>query len=71
LRIDPVLPAQWPGFTATRVFRDATYKITVTRAAGATGRVAYLLVDGERVDGTVAPAAAPGAVVQIEAVIEG
>jgi cellobiose phosphorylase len=32
--------------------------------------VAYLIVDGDRVDGTVIPPAAPGAVVQVEAVIE-
>ena len=29
LRVDPVLPAGWPGFTATRRFRGATYIIQV------------------------------------------
>jgi len=43
----------------------------VRKAAGATGRVTHLIVNGERVDGTVAPPAAPGAVVRVEAVIEG
>jgi cellobiose phosphorylase len=71
LVVDPVLPADWPGFQATRVFRGATYEITVRKPAGATGRVAYLIVDGERVDGTVVPPAAPGAVIRVEAVIEG
>jgi len=71
LRVDPVLPASWPGFQATRVFRGATYEITVRKPAGAAGRVAYLLVDGERVDGTTVPAAAAGTVVRVEAVIEG
>ncbi len=32
LRIDPVIPSAWPGFTATRRFRGATYEITVRRA---------------------------------------
>jgi cellobiose phosphorylase len=71
LRVDPVLPAQWPGFQATRIFRGATYEITVRKAAGVTGRVAHLLVDGDRVDGTVVPLAIPGAVVRVEAVIAG
>ena len=38
LRIDPVLPADWPGFTATRRFRGATYEISVRKPAGLTGR---------------------------------
>ena len=32
LRIDPVIPSDWPGYTATRRFRGATYEITVRRA---------------------------------------
>src|SRR5262249_8484289 len=71
LRIDPVLPAEWSGFTASRAFREATYEITVRKAAGATGRVTHLIVDGSRVEGTVVPLASPGAVVRVEAVIEG
>ena len=72
LRVDPVLPADWPGFQATRVFRGVTYEISVRKAAGVTGRVTRLSVNGERVDGTVVPlTAAPGTVVQVEAVIEG
>ena len=31
LRIAPVIPESWPGFTATRVFRGVTYRITVER----------------------------------------
>ncbi|GIF03440.1 GH36-type glycosyl hydrolase domain-containing protein [Actinoplanes siamensis] len=71
LRVDPVLPAAWPGFTATRAYRGATYEITVRKPAGATGRVTRLLVDGERVEGTLVPPAPAGAVVRVEAVVEG
>ncbi|MCM4084371.1 GH36-type glycosyl hydrolase domain-containing protein [Paractinoplanes hotanensis] len=71
LRLDPVLPADWTGFQATRAFRGATYEITVRKVAGTVGRVSYLVVDGEHVDGTMVPSAAPGAVVRVEAVIEG
>jgi cellobiose phosphorylase len=70
LRVDPVLPAGWPGFQATRSFRGATYRISVRKAAGVTGRVTHLLVNGERVEGTVVPPAVPGTEVRVEAVIE-
>ena len=46
LRIDPCLPADWEGFTATRRFREATYRIRVGKRRGATGRVSSLVVDG-------------------------
>ena len=75
LRVTPVLPASWPGYTATRRFRGATYSITVRRGAdpgaphapGARG--AYLVVNGRRVEGTLVPPAAPGSRVCVEAVI--
>src|SRR6266536_3578107 len=69
LRIDPVLPTAWPGFTATRRFRGATYEITVRKPVGVSGRVRQLIVDGEVVNGTVAPLAAEGSVVRVRAVV--
>jgi cellobiose phosphorylase len=69
LRIDPVLPAEWPGFTATRRFRGATYEISVRNPAGVSGRVGHLLVGGEPIAGTLVPLAPPGATVNVEAVI--
>jgi cellobiose phosphorylase len=70
LRVDPVLPSDWSGFSATRRHRGATYHITVRKPVGVTGRVTHLLVDGERLDGTLVPAAPAGAVVRVEAVVE-
>jgi cellobiose phosphorylase len=67
LRIDPVLPAAWPGFHAVRRFRGATYDITVRKPAGGRGRVRGLTVDGAPVDGTLIPLAAPGTTVHVEA----
>ena len=32
LRVAPVIPVAWPGFTARRVFRGVTYNIRVARA---------------------------------------
>jgi cellobiose phosphorylase len=70
LRIDPVLPAAWPGFTATRRFRGATYVIRVRHEGGPGGRVVDLVVDGEPVTGTLVPLAAAGAVVTVDAVTQ-
>jgi len=68
LRIDPVIPADWTGFTATRRFRGATYSITVNKPAGLSGRVSSLTVDGRRMEGNLAPLpTVPGQVIQIEA----
>jgi len=70
LRIDPVLPAEWDGFTATRRFRGATYQIAVRKPVGATGRVGHLMVDGTRVEGSLVPLAEAGATVRVEAFVE-
>jgi cellobiose phosphorylase len=70
LRVDPVLPSIWPGFSATRQYRGATYEITVRKTAGTAGRVTHLLVDGARIDGTLVPLAEAGATVTVTAVVE-
>ena len=69
LRVDPVLPAAWPGFTVTRRFRGATYQISVRNPGRISGRVAHLEVGGQRIEGTLVPPAPPGATVQVEAVV--
>jgi cellobiose phosphorylase len=53
LEIAPVIPAEWDGFTATRLFRGASYHISVERAGA--GNVLTLEVDGHPIDGTVVP----------------
>jgi len=68
LRIDPVLPAAWTGFAATRRFRGATYEISVRKPAGHTGRVSQVCVDGEPITGTLVPPAPRGATVLVEAI---
>ena len=71
LRIDPSLPAAWDGFTATRQFRGATYRIVVHKTPGTTGRVTRLRVDGRDVAGNlVALPAAPGIEIEVEAFVE-
>jgi len=71
LRIDPCVPVAWGDFTATRRFRDATYRIAVRKQPGTSGRVTRLRVDGLTVDGNLAPLpAAPGAEILVEAFVE-
>jgi cellobiose phosphorylase len=53
LRIAPVIPEKWKGFSAVRVFRGSTYKITARRV-GKGNRVA-LEADGKRLAGDVVP----------------
>jgi cellobiose phosphorylase len=53
LRIAPVIPADWPGFQATRIFRGVTYRISVTRAGA--GNAVALTVGGKLVEGDVVP----------------
>jgi cellobiose phosphorylase len=58
LRIAPVIPSDWAGFTATRVFRGATYCITAEREGA--GNHVSLTVDGQPIDGDVVPLPAEG-----------
>jgi cellobiose phosphorylase len=53
LQVQPVLPADWDGFRARRVFRGVTYHITVTREGP--GNCVSLAVDDTPLAGTVVP----------------
>jgi cellobiose phosphorylase len=69
LRIDPCIPSAWEGFRAVRRFRGATYRISIAKPAGITGRLTSLLVDGRQVDGNVVAPAHRGSEVTIEGTI--
>jgi cellobiose phosphorylase len=62
LRVDPVIPSDWAGFTATRRFRGATYNITVRRATDGTQ------VKGVK-GGVLVPLAKPGETHNVEIVL--
>jgi len=53
LEIAPVIPKNWPGFTAKRVFRGVTYSITIQRKGP--GNSISLTVDGQPIDGNIVP----------------
>jgi cellobiose phosphorylase len=67
LRVEPVLPSSWPGYTATRQFRGARYEITVRRESGAA--TSYLVVDGHRIERTLVPLAPPGDTVRVDVIL--
>ena len=67
LRIDPVIPLAWPGFSVVRKFRGATYRIAVRKPVGVAARVSRLRVDGREIEGNLVAPAAPGATVEVEA----
>jgi len=58
LEIAPVIPKNWPGFTATRTFRDVVYDIAIERQGD--GNSIRLTVDGEALEGNVVPAPTDG-----------
>ncbi|NWG13172.1 MAG: glycosyl transferase [Acidobacteria bacterium] len=71
LRIDPVIPADWPGFTVTRRFRGNTYVIEVTNPSSLSRGVRQLVVDGIEVQGNLLPPAAPQATpIRVQAVLQ-
>jgi cellobiose phosphorylase len=51
LEIAPVIPARWPGFTATRIYRGVVYRITIERQGS--GNRITLTVDGAPVEGNL------------------
>ncbi len=53
LQIAPVIPTDWPGFTATRVYRGVTYHFDVKRSGP--GNTVTMIVDGQSVAGNVVP----------------
>src|SRR5829696_3027674 len=61
LRVEPVVPAAWPGFRATRRFRGTTYDIEVERVER-DGRDPgiELLVNDRSIEGTLVPLPEPG-----------
>lgn len=58
LQIAPVIPAEWKGFTAQRIFRGVNYQISVERQGA--GNSVALEVDGKAVSGNIIPLPAEG-----------
>lgn len=68
LVMQPCLPPDWSGYTATRVFRGATYQISAERKGP--GNQISLLVDDKPIEGNLVPLAGPGKTVSIKATVK-
>ena len=55
LRIDPCIPAAWPGFTATRQFRGKTVEIEVQNPKGVCKGVESVTLNGSPLPGNLLP----------------
>ncbi|MGN0618757.1 MAG: GH36-type glycosyl hydrolase domain-containing protein [Ruminiclostridium sp.] len=60
LEISPSIPKAWDGFSISRLFRGATYNITVKNPDHVCSGVKSMTVDGKPVDGNLIPAFANG-----------
>jgi cellobiose phosphorylase len=68
LRVSPVIPKAWEGFTASRTYRGVVYDITVKRQGP--GNSVLLVADGKPIVGTVVPLPTDGRkTVKVEAVL--
>jgi cellobiose phosphorylase len=55
LIIDPCIPKKWKGFKVKRVFRGATYNITVKNPDGVNKGVIKVTADGKTIKGNLVP----------------
>ncbi|MBN1378261.1 MAG: glycosyl transferase [Gammaproteobacteria bacterium] len=55
LEINPCIPPDWNGFKVTRVFRGATYNISVNNPNHVSKGVKHITVDGTIIEGNIIP----------------
>ena len=55
LRLTPILPATWPGYSMQYRYRDTVYRIQISRARPGTETVPVLSLDGVRLPGDTFP----------------
>jgi len=68
LRVAPVIPAEWSGFEAVRLFRGVRYEISVKREGP--GNAVSLTVNGKSISGDILPPNNHGETVKVEAVLK-
>jgi cellobiose phosphorylase len=67
LRIAPVCPQAWDGFSLTRQFRGVTYHITARRAGA--GNTVSLTVNGAPIEGNTVPVPTTAHEIRVEVVL--
>jgi cellobiose phosphorylase len=69
LRVEPCIPAEWPGYRVIRQFRGAEYVIDVLNPARVSRGVESLRVDGQPLAGTLVPIFADGQTHTVEVIL--
>ena len=69
LMVDPCLPETIKGFTVTRRYRGAVYRITVKNPDNAQRGIKRVLIDGTEQKGNVLPVAPEGSTVTVEVIM--
>ncbi len=69
LKIDPSIPKEWDGFTATRKFRGDTFNITISNPNHVSKGVVSVKCDGKEIAGNVIPVIGDGAEHTIEVLL--
>jgi cellobiose phosphorylase len=55
LRIEPAIPAEWPGFKVVRRFRNAVYQIEVNNPNHVSSGIQALTLDGQPFESHLLP----------------
>jgi cellobiose phosphorylase len=72
LMINPCIPADWKGFTVKRLFRGATYEISVCQTPVATTETWHatslhsITIDGKPIEGNILPLMPVGGIYKVE-----
>jgi len=69
LRIEPCIPSTWPGFKATRRFRERTVQIEVKNPEGVCRGVKHLILNGAILPGNLVPVDRLGAHNQVKVIL--
>ncbi len=66
LIIDPCTPKNWDGFSVTRQFRGAEYRIVVKNPSHVSYGIKQIVVNGEKIEGNVIPVFEAGTKVKVD-----
>ena len=69
LRIHPVIPESWDGYTVTRKFRGASYRIEISNPSHVSAGVKDLVLNGVKLEGNLLPLCPAGSVNQVKVVL--
>jgi cellobiose phosphorylase len=69
LQIHPVIPESWDGYTVTRKFRGATYRIEVVNPDHVSSGIRELELNGKRIGGSLIPLCKPGSENRVRVVL--